>query len=118
VLVEDWETSPPKQGTREALTLSFPRPLDHALLQKLVTVVDRDNKPVAGRVEVGKLEKSLTFMPRAGWGVGEYRVVVDPELEDLAGNTPEQQFDVDNTTPETPPKPQRIKFRAANGQKK
>jgi len=111
VLVEDWELTPPKQGTRDALTLTFPRPLDHALLQRLVTVVDKDKKPVAGRVTVGKEEKSITFVPAEPWRDQDYRVVVDPQLEDLAGNTPEQLFDVDNTVPETPPKPQTLKFR-------
>jgi hypothetical protein len=111
VMVEDWKLTAPRQGTRGALALSFPKPLDHALLHRLVTVVDRDNKPVAGRIEVGKEEKSLTFTPTAPWGEQEYRVVVDPQLEDLAGNTPEQLFDVDNEAPETPPKPQKLKFK-------
>src|SRR5207244_172284 len=103
VLVEDWTLKAPKQGTREALSLTFPKPLDHALLQRMVTVVGADKKPVAGRVVVGREEKSLTFVPSAPWQAMEYRVVVDPDLEDLAGNTPEQLFDVDNEAPETPP---------------
>lgn len=111
VLVEDWELTAPKQGTREAVSLKFPRPLDHALLHSLITVVDSNNKPVAGRIVVGKEEKSVTFTPTAVWGDQQYRVLVDPDLEDLAGNTPEQLFDVDNTTPETPAKPQSLKFR-------
>lgn len=111
VLAEDWSMKEPKQGTREALTLSFPRPLDHALLQRMVSVVDQNKKPVAGRVSVGREEKSLAFVPSAPWQGQEYRVVVDPDLEDLAGNTPEQLFDVNNEAPETPPKPQTLRFR-------
>jgi len=111
VLVEDWELTAPKQGTRDAVTISFPRPLDHALLHSQVAVVDGNKKPVAGRVVVGKEEKSLTFTPAAAWGDQDYRIVVDADLEDLAGNTPEQLFDVDNTAPATPPKPQTLKFR-------
>jgi hypothetical protein len=111
VLVEDWDLTAPKLGTREPMTLSFPRPLDHALLHSLVTVVDGNKKPVAGTMVVGKDEKSWAFTPAAAWGDQDYRVVVDPDLEDLAGNTPEQLFDVDNTAPKTPPKPQTLKFR-------
>jgi hypothetical protein len=111
VLAEDWKLTAPKQGTRDALSLSFPRPLDHALLQRMVAVVGKDKRPIAGKVTVGKEEKSLTFVPAAPWQDAEYRVVVDPQLEDLAGNTPEQLFDVDNKAPEVAPRPQTLRFR-------
>jgi len=111
VLVEDWKVDAPKQGTRAALTLTFPRPLDHALLQRFVTVLDKDKKPVSGKIEVGKEERSLTFTPSVDWKDQDYQVVVDPRLEDLAGNTPEQLFDVDNTEDTSPKKPQKVTFR-------
>jgi len=54
---------------------------------------------VAGKVEVGTGEKSWTFQPAAPWGAGDYRVVVDGRLEDVAGNTPLRPFDMDTNTP-------------------
>ena len=54
---------------------------------------------LAGRIELGKEERSLTFVPERPWQAKPYQVVVDGRLEDLAGNTPEGLFDVDNEAP-------------------
>ena len=38
-------------------------------------------------------ERVWTFTPREPWSQAEYRVVIDPRLEDLAGNRPGILFD-------------------------
>lgn len=91
----DWECRPPTAGTAEPLVVRFDRPLDHALLQHALEVTDDDGRPVRGRTDVGPAEQSWTFTPAAPWPEGEYRLAVDPRLEDLAGNSLARVFDRD-----------------------
>ncbi len=88
-------------GERTAVTLSFPRSLDRALLERLVSVVDAAGKPVAGEVKVGPLEQTWEFVPTAAWKAGRYEVVVDPRLEDAVGNRVGRPFEVDLGKPAT-----------------
>jgi hypothetical protein len=48
-----------------------------------------------GSVELQAQEAAWAFTPERVWVNGEYRLLVNPELEDLAGNTPLRVFDTD-----------------------
>jgi hypothetical protein len=100
--ITQWKVQRPVAGTRKPVVLAFPRPLDHALLQRFVQVIDSENRAVAGRFELGAEERSLLFHPTHPWKSQTYQIVVDRNLEDLAGNTPEELFDVDNEGAATP----------------
>ena len=65
---------------------------------------DGIGRKVAGRIEVGKEERSWSFHPAAAWQDDGYTLLVDKDLEDLAGNTPIRLFDVDlsEAAPSTP----------------
>jgi len=91
----DWECRLPAAGTAEPLVVRFDRPLDHALLQHALEVSDDAGRPVLGRSEIGRDERSWTFTPAAPWRAGEYRLAIDPRLEDLAGNSLARLFDRD-----------------------
>ena len=101
----DWECRLPAAGTADALLVRFDRPLDHALLQHALEVSDDAGRPVAGRPEIGASERSWTFTPAAPWPAGEYRLAVDPRLEDLAGNSIARVFDRDLERDEAPADP-------------
>jgi len=98
-LPETWKLAPPAIGTTKPLVLRFPTPLDRALLDRFVQVMDLAGKPVPGRHEVGTEETSWSFHPRQPWKQSFYTLTVNGELEDLAGNTPLRLFDVDLTKP-------------------
>ncbi len=85
-----WRLTSPKGGTNEALLVKFPKPMDYALLQRLLDVPG-----VAGTVMVGRDETEWRFTPAKAWKSGEYRLVIDTMLEDLAGNRIGRAFDVD-----------------------
>jgi hypothetical protein len=85
-----WRLSPPRAGTSDALVVDFPKPMDYALLMRLLEV-----SGVAGTVSVDRQETEWRFIPSHPWKPGEYRLVVDTALEDLAGNRIGQAFDVD-----------------------
>ena len=103
----DWECRLPATGTADALLVRFDRPLDHALLQHALEVTDDAGRPVRGRPGIGAAERSWTFTPAAPWPAGEYRLAIDPRLEDLAGNSLARVFDRDLERDEAPPDPAR-----------
>ena len=85
-----WRLTPPQAGTSEALVVQFPKPMDYALSLRLLEV-----SGVAGTVSIDRQETEWRFIPSQPWKPGEYRLVVDTALEDLAGNRIGQAFDVD-----------------------
>jgi len=93
----------PSVGTREPLIVMFDRPLDHALLQRMDTVVDTHGSPLTGEVTVSDNESSWRFVPQQPWATGEYALVVEPNLEDVSGNRIGRAFEVDEDRTEAGP---------------
>jgi hypothetical protein len=95
----DWKLSPPPAGTRAPLTVTFPRPLDHALLLRVVYVMDAAGREVEGEIAVTEHEMRWQFIPRNAWTAGQYNLEVEQILEDLAGNSVGRTFEVDEERP-------------------
>ncbi len=93
--VNAWKIEPPQPGTREPLVVRFPEPLDHSLLERVVRVVDADDARIPGEVAITDGETCWRFRPERAWQAGEYHLVADTTLEDLAGNSIGRAFDVD-----------------------
>ena len=89
----EWELAAPSAGTRAPLVVTFDRPLDHALLQHCLTVVDADGGLVTGRARTAAAEVEWSFTPDTAWQAGRHELAVDPVLEDLAGNSVTRVFD-------------------------
>jgi len=89
-----WKIIPPSAGSRQALELRLDEPLDHALLHRLIIVLQGDDN-VAGAVETGDAERAWRFRPEEPWQPGDYRLEIGVVLEDLAGNNLISVFDVD-----------------------
>jgi hypothetical protein len=85
------------------LTVTFDRPLDRALLEHSLWVRDTAGAPLAGQAAVGPGERCWRFEPRSPWAEGRHALVVDPRLEDLAGNSLIRVFDRDLTRAEDTP---------------
>lgn len=97
--VKRWKLTAPAAGTRDPLVVTFPEPMDHALQQRLVWVTGPDGKRLAGNVAVASGETVWRFTPEAAWRDGEYQLVADTRLEDLAGNSIGRPFEVDILRP-------------------
>jgi hypothetical protein len=93
ISVEDWKILPPVTGSREALVLLFPQPLDWALLLQTITVKSADGLLMDGQVVVDQCEKRWSFTPASPWTAGVYRIHVGSNLEDVCGNTITGPFD-------------------------
>ena len=94
-----WALVAPRANSDAPLILRLPKPLDHALLGRMVWVEDVDGEKVPGTLTVGGGERVLTFAPKTDWKKGDYRLVVDVRLEDVCGNRVGEPFEVDVTRP-------------------
>jgi hypothetical protein len=113
VVPSSWSLTPGGAGTTEPLTVGFDRSLDHGLLARCLRVVGPAGD-VDGSVGVGAGERSWSFTPASPWSDALHRLVVDPVLEDVAGNSVQRVFDRDVTRVEDTPRdhgPVEVPFR-------
>ena len=99
-----WRLQVPSSRSTERLVISFPEPLDHALMQRAISVEDEAGRPVEGEVEIGNWETRWMLTPSQPWPPGAYSVVALSIVEDLAGNRIGTAFEIDvfETVEETP----------------
>jgi hypothetical protein len=90
-----WTIRAPQSDTRNVLTISFPEPLDHAILHREIDIVTSTGTVITGGVEVGPGERSWIFTPDAPWKKGAYVARVGATLADLAGNMVNRPFEID-----------------------
>lgn len=96
---EDWSLMAPRAGSDSPLIIRLAKPLDRALLGRMIWVRDTRGEPVDGTVTVGGGERVVTFAPKGRWPKGEYKVVVDARLEDVCGNRVGEPFELDVLKP-------------------
>jgi hypothetical protein len=92
---QGWDVLVPSRHTVQPLRVGFERPLDHGLLGRCLHVVDPAGRIVDGTAEIGPEERSWRLAPRRAWAPGPHQLVVDPVLEDSAGNSVRRVFDRD-----------------------
>lgn len=90
-----WKLIPPKAGSTDPLVVEFDEPLDHAMLERVLTVHRPDGSRVAGKITVDREETRWQFQPEQPWSAGRDELVIDTTLEDLAGNSIGRPFEVD-----------------------
>jgi len=88
-----WALTPPR-GT-EQLEVAFDKPLDGGLLARCLAVTGPTGRRVGGVGQRGAQDCSWRFVPEEPWVPGLHHLVVDPVLEDLAGNSVRRVFDRD-----------------------
>ena len=93
--VQSWRVAAPPAGTREAIVVTFPEPLDHGLLLRALGVTSGDGTFLDGDVRVDEGERRWAFTPRAAWTAGTHQLTALAMLEDLAGNRIGRAFEVD-----------------------
>jgi hypothetical protein len=63
-------------------------------MERMLRILDgRGN--VSGTITIDKQETEWRFTPQKPWRAGDFRIVVDSGLEDIAGNHIGQAFDID-----------------------
>jgi hypothetical protein len=91
----EWKIQPPRSSTRAPLLIVFPEPMDHALAQRMIRVMDASGGLLAGDTALMDQERRWSFTPATAWSPGAYRVSVQTTIEDLAGNNIGKPFEVD-----------------------
>ncbi len=91
--VSKWSISHPKKDSSEALTIDLNGKMDHVSLAYRIRVKDRTGQTVAGSIELSKQEQQWIFIPDYPWNQSPYQLVIDPVLEDVAGNRITGLFD-------------------------
>lgn len=90
-----WRLDAPAEGTTEPLVVSFPDPLDYALLRRALGVSDARGTRIAGEIALQDNETRWFFTPGTPWRAGEYHLRAAAILEDVAGNRIGKAFEVD-----------------------
>jgi hypothetical protein len=91
---DSWTITPPAAGTRDPLTVEFPSPMDHGLLQRALGVA-RAGTSLAGEIGIEREETRWRFVPAEPWQAGGHQLVVLGIIEDLAGNRIGRAFEAD-----------------------
>jgi hypothetical protein len=91
---KQWRVTAPRAGTSAPLTVAFGRSMNYPLLQRMLQVTGPKGR-VAGAIATEEQESVWRFTPQQRWVAGAYRLVVDTDLEDVAGNRIDQPFDID-----------------------
>jgi hypothetical protein len=91
---QQWQLTSPGNRTQEPLIVEFNEPLDQAMLQHVIRVVNAAGSELDGQITVDQRETRWSFRPATSWRAGIYRLVIDATLEDLAGNSIERPFEL------------------------
>ncbi len=103
-----WRLQPPAAGSRDAVVVTFPKPLDRGLLTRALGVT-HDGKTLDGDIVVDTAETRWLFTPREPWRRGGYQLLALDILEDVTGNQIGRAFEVDNfDTVDKSPNPKSI----------
>ena len=89
----EWTIETPPTRSIDPLILHFPRAMDHALLHQFIRLVNADGMMVPGYIEFSNHETDWLFFPESKWEPGDYKIMVNKKLEDLAGNNLYGVFD-------------------------
>jgi hypothetical protein len=89
-----WRIIPPARSINAPVVIDFPNPMNYALLERLIQV-RRGIRNVEGVIGLARNERQWRFTPTAPWQPGDYQLIVDNALEDIAGNRIGQLFDID-----------------------
>lgn len=89
-----WTVEVPAAGTLDPLLVRTAEVLDRALLERLVTVEGAHGASIPGLARAAEDGRKWSFTPDEPWTAGSYALVVDPVLEDLAGNSVGRPFEV------------------------
>jgi hypothetical protein len=95
-----WKIAPPANSS--PLTVAFEKPLDKALSERLIWVVDADGKRLELPSTAHKDQTGINIGDsKTVWKPGKYKLVIDTRLEDVCGNRVGEAFEVDEFKPVT-----------------
>lgn len=88
-----WKIVAPKSNSKQPVALTFDEPLDHAMLNRVVTVQDASRAELSGKISVTDHETVWSFVPTEPWKPGSYQIWLATTIEDLVGNNLSRPFE-------------------------
>ena len=92
---DQWRIKIPASGSNEPFVIDLLRPLDYSLLNDAIHLLDKDRVLVDGVVHLDNEERAFRFIPSQKWKAGDFTLIIEGRLEDLAGNNLNRPFDRD-----------------------
>ena len=92
--VETWDISYPVVKTRNTINIDFSGAIDYELAMDAIYIY-KDDKIINGNVALSNNESKWRFEPVESWLPGNYEIIIESRLEDLAGNNLNRLFDRD-----------------------
>lgn len=103
-----WKLDLPGGQSLDPLVITFDRAMDIGSTARLLWIEEPIGRRVVGRVRTDGL--TWRIQPTSSWAPGAYRLVLDPGLEDVAGNTIRSAFDAKAGTMQTPTRAKILDF--------
>ena len=97
IKTSDWRLEIPNLNSRDTLILNFNRIMDHALIQSMITLKNIENNDIEGFWEILENEQQIRFISERKWQKGNYQIIIDSRLEDVAGNNLQNLLDHNKT---------------------
>ena len=112
----DWRIVPPAAGSRDALVVTFPRPIDHAVVMRALGVEEVGQGALKGTAAIEEDDTRWRFAPAAAWQGGTYSLVAFSYLEDPQGNQIGRAFEEveDQPKDQATPEAYRVAFTIKN----
>lgn len=95
VELSSWKIDLPAAGSRSPLIVRFDRIMDVGTSRRMIAIHDTHGKPLNGKFE--SHSTYMEFFPSLEWVEGVYRLKVDVEIEDVAGNSIVAPFETNRT---------------------
>ena len=89
---KSWKVFLPKANTKEAIVIDFKDKIDHISAYTLIKVF-KDKIEIKGEISLTNQEQKWVLHPYKNWKKGNYSIIVNPLLEDIAANSVNQVFD-------------------------
>ena len=83
---DQWDITAPGWRTQDVIEIRFDRPFDYQLLLKDIRVVSEEGQKIDGDIQIGKHGYEWRFVPDHPWNAENILIIVNTELEDVAGN--------------------------------
>ncbi len=98
--LNSWEVLPP-ENDRDDLVILFHESMDYGSTMNGLTIINAEKKEITGDWQLIDNESISLFTPKNPWSKGNYKVLLDATIEDLAGNNLNKLFDskVNDTIP-------------------
>ncbi|MBO9403327.1 hypothetical protein [Shimia sp. R9_3] len=99
---DDWRINRPETGAKIPMLITFDRVMDRGASARLIKVLDGSGTVIPGTVTTDDL--TWRFAPKAPWPA-TVRLRIDPDLEDISGNSLRAPFDANPNTIGQQPQP-------------